>query len=108
MVILSLLLLRYYRIDPNDWGLIINEQAINLTSQFADEVRECITIEEFIKEVRLNERNRNLYTSNSHVRGGGSKSMKDISMAIKEEHLHDIEEKYIIKRWQSPSIIEAL
>jgi hypothetical protein len=34
--------------------------------------------------------------------------MKDISMAIKEEHLQDIEEKYIIKRWQSPSIIEAL
>ena len=32
MVILSVLLLMYYRIDPNDWGLIINEQAINLTS----------------------------------------------------------------------------
>ena len=56
----------------------------------------------------MNERNRNLYTSNSHVRSGGSKSMKDLSMAIKEEHLQEIEEKYIIKRWHSPSIIEAL
>ncbi len=32
MVMLSVLFLRFYRIDPNDWGLIINEQAINLTS----------------------------------------------------------------------------
>jgi hypothetical protein len=108
MVMLSVLFLRYYRIDPNDWGLIINEQAINLTSQFADEVRECVTIEEFVNEVRSNERNRNLYTSNSHVRGGGGKSMKDLSMEIKEKQLQEIEEKHIIKRWQSPSIIEAL
>ena len=85
MVMLSVLFLRFYRIDPNDWGLIINEQAINLTSQFADEVRECVTIEEFINEVRANEKNRNLYTSNLHVRSGGGKSMKDLSMEIKEK-----------------------
>jgi sugar phosphate permease len=40
MVILSAFYPKYYTLDPNDCGLIINEQAINLTSQFANEVRE--------------------------------------------------------------------
>ena len=34
--------------------------------------------------------------------------MKDLSLAIKINELEEIEEKFIIKRWQSPSIIEAL
>jgi len=32
LVILSYVLLRFYRVDPIDAGLILNEQAINLTS----------------------------------------------------------------------------
>ena len=32
MVILSAFYPKYYSLDPNDCGLIINEQAINLTS----------------------------------------------------------------------------
>jgi hypothetical protein len=64
-----------------------------------------VTIEEFLQEIRQNEKNRNLYDVSSQARG---KSMKDLSTVIKQEQLEEIEEKHILKRWQSPSIIEAL
>ena len=34
--------------------------------------------------------------------------MKDVSLSMNEDKLEEIEEKHIIKRWLSPSIIEAL
>ncbi len=56
-------------------------------------------------EIRSNEKNRNLYDVGSVMRG---KSIKDISTVMKEDQLKEIEEKHILKRWSSPSIIEAL
>lgn len=34
--------------------------------------------------------------------------MKDISMSLRIEQLAAIEEKHVIKRYQSPSIVDAL
>ena len=67
-------------------------------------------MEEFLTEVRSSEKNRNLYTQTSSLYGAmiKGKSMKDLSLAMNQNELEEIEEKYIIKRWQSPSIIEAL
>ena len=48
MVALSFVLLRYYRVDPIDAGLILNEQAINVTSQYSDEVRSQLSVSEFV------------------------------------------------------------
>jgi hypothetical protein len=44
MLLLSVILWKYYRIDPIDTGLILNEQAINLTAQYSDEVRSKLSI----------------------------------------------------------------
>jgi len=52
MVILSVEIFKHYRIDPFDSNLLLNEQAINLTSQFTNEVRDRILVNEFIAEVR--------------------------------------------------------
>lgn len=43
LIVMAGVLLKYYRLDPIDQGLIINEQAINLTSQYTDEVRDQVT-----------------------------------------------------------------
>jgi hypothetical protein len=95
---LSLPILSIYRLDPNDFGLIINEQAINLTSQFTNEVRKYITMEEFIQEIRTNEKNRNLYIAGETMKYRG-KSMKDLSKYLKESEMNEVEEKNILKRW---------
>jgi len=38
----------FYRLDPIDQNLIINEQAINLTSQYTDNFRTQILLDDFI------------------------------------------------------------
>ena len=48
MVIISFVVMRYYRVDPIDAGLILNEQAINVTSQYSDEVRDKLAMSEFV------------------------------------------------------------
>ncbi len=52
MVILSVVMFKHYTIDPIDSELLINEQAINMTSQFTNEVREEILLDDFLDEVR--------------------------------------------------------
>jgi len=58
-------------------------------------------MEEFLNEVRSNEKNRNLYMQISSQYGMASKgkSMKDLSLSLNQTGLEDIEEKHIIKRW---------
>ena len=46
------LLRRYYRFDPIDAGLLVNEQAINLTSQHTEYFRTYITLDDFIEAVK--------------------------------------------------------
>jgi hypothetical protein len=69
-------------------------------------------MKDFLHEVRKNEKNRNLYT-NALKRADYSKKdrseyVEDISQTINRNDLSEIEEKLILKRWQSPSIMEAL
>lgn len=40
LIIMAFVVKCHFRIDPIDAGLIINEQAINLTSQYTDKVRD--------------------------------------------------------------------
>lgn len=40
LMMLSYVLIKRYRMDPIDAGVLVNEQAINLTSQYTDEVRD--------------------------------------------------------------------
>jgi hypothetical protein len=61
MVILSVVMFKHYRIDPIDSNLLINEQAINLTSYFTNEVRRQIPLDVFMNEVRQNEKHRGIY-----------------------------------------------
>lgn len=61
MVGLSFALLRYYRVDPIDAGLILNEQAINVTSQYSDEVRNQLSMNEFVNELRRDPKRADLY-----------------------------------------------
>jgi hypothetical protein len=64
-------------------------------------------VEEFLYEVRQNEKNRGLYIGIDTI-ASRAKSMKDLSLQLIENHLNHIEEKHVIKRYQSPSIVEAL
>ena len=66
MIFLSLFLKNYFCIDPIDAGLIINEQAINLTAQYTDEVREEVSTKHFFKEVRSLDKNGHLYGASNH------------------------------------------
>lgn len=61
MVALSFVMLRYYRVDPIDAGLILNEQAINVTSQYSDEVRSQLSMSEFVNELRTDPKWADLY-----------------------------------------------
>ena len=64
-------------------------------------------VEEFLYEVRQNEKNRGLYLGIDTIASRG-KSMKDISLHMIKDHINHIEEEHILKRYQSPSIVEAL
>ena len=61
MVALSFVMLRYYRVDPIDAGLILNEQAINVTSQYSDEVRSQLSMSEFVNDLRTDPKRADLY-----------------------------------------------
>jgi hypothetical protein len=61
MLLMALLFKKYFTLDPIDAGLIINEQAMNLTSQYTDEVREQVTTTKFFEEVRSLDRNAHIY-----------------------------------------------
>jgi hypothetical protein len=45
IVITSVIMFTKATVDPIDSGVIIDEQAINLTSQFTNEMRDRITVE---------------------------------------------------------------
>ena len=72
MVALSFVLLRYYRVDPIDAGLILNEQAINVTSQYSDEVRSQLSVSEFVNELRTDPKRADIYLTQF----AGSNSIK--------------------------------
>lgn len=44
---------KFYRLDPIDQELIINEQAINLTSQYTDNFRTYVHLDDFIQEIKM-------------------------------------------------------
>jgi hypothetical protein len=113
MILISLFFRTYFCIDPIDAGLIIHEQAINLTSQYTNRVREEVTTQTFFNEVRAQDKNVHLYCRQTTTKKATQgKSLKDASQILLqqmgEEHILKVEEYEILRRWQSPSIIEAL
>jgi hypothetical protein len=64
-------------------------------------------VEDFLKEVRQNEKNRGLYLGIDTI-ASRTKSMKNVSFHLRKNQLDLIEEKHVLKRYQSPSIVEAL
>ena len=44
----AVLVYKFYRLDPIDQELIINEQAINLTSQYTENFRTYVHLDDFI------------------------------------------------------------
>ena len=44
----AVLVYKFYRLDPIDQELIINEQAINLTSQYTENFRTYFHLDDFI------------------------------------------------------------
>lgn len=98
----------HFRIDPIDAGLIINEQAINLTSQYTDEVRDKVEVSQFLEDVRSLEKNLHFYKLPPGILKGG-RSIKDADLSVEgEKVIREIETHQILKRWKSPSIIDAL
>ena len=43
---------KFYKIDPIDADMIINEQAINLTSQHTDNFRVLVLVDDFFEEMK--------------------------------------------------------
>ena len=76
---------KFVKFDPIDADMIINEQAINLTSQHTDNFRNLVTVEDFFEEIKN--------TSNS---------IRDDST---RQELFD---RRILKRWKTPSLLETL
>jgi hypothetical protein len=48
----AVLVYKFYRLDPIDQELIINEQAINLTSQYTENFRTYVHLDDFIQELK--------------------------------------------------------
>ena len=108
LVIMAFILHYHFHIDPIDAGLLINEQAINLTSQYTEEVRDQVELNQFFEDVRSNEKNLNLYNMPPNILKG-QRSIKDVDLSQEGEKIvRRIEEQTILKRWKSPSIMEAL
>jgi len=76
---------KFVKFDPIDADMIINEQAINLTSQHTDNFRNLVMVEDFFEEIKN--------TSNS---------IRDDST---RQELFD---RRILKRWKTPSLLETL
>ena len=49
----AVLVYKFYRLDPIDQELIINEQAINLTSQYTENFRTYVHLDDFIQELKI-------------------------------------------------------
>ena len=65
-----------------------------------------MTTVQFFEEVRANDKNLSIYNLPASVIKG--KQLKDMSISLGEDNLRAIEENVILKRWKSPSIVEAL
>ena len=52
LIVSAFLIHKFYRLDPIDQELIINEQAINLTSQYTDNFRTYVNLDDFIQELK--------------------------------------------------------
>jgi hypothetical protein len=85
----SILIYKFYKFDPIDANLLINEQAIYLTTQYTDTFREYVTLEEFLNEMKMS----NIDKS--------SKKFKDESYMIEYE-------TRILKRWKTLSFLQTL
>lgn len=101
-------MVKYYRIDPIDCELLVNEQSIHLTSQYTDEVRDYVTLPQFIEEIRSSPNSFTLYQIPRTMIKDGSKNVKELEDTLNEEKLKDVEDTFILKRWKSPSIMEVL
>jgi hypothetical protein len=53
--LMALLYFKLFKIDPIDSNIIINEQAINLTSKHSPNVQEVILLETFIDTCKVTE-----------------------------------------------------
>ncbi len=93
MIILSVVMFKHYRIDPIDSNLLLNEQSINLTSYFTNEVRKQIHLDEFMNEVRQNEKNTRIY---KEVMNNHEKSMKMLSKKLRKKKILDQELSFLI------------
>lgn len=70
-------------------------------------MRDTVEVNQFFEEVRSNEKNIGIYNVPASALKG--KSLKDLNLSEEgERHFRRVEEDKILKRWKSPSIIEAL
>jgi len=82
-----------------------------VTSQYSDEVRSQLLLSDLVGELRTNSRRTNLYSIS-----GAGKALKETNTqnnnsnfnSANEKKLREVEENTILKRWKSPSIIEAM
>lgn len=68
----------FYKLDPIDAELIINEQAINLTSQYTETFRTYVGLDDFIQEMKNNK-----YFQEKLMTGGNMSSSK-LNSLLKE------------------------
>lgn len=89
LCISSVLIYKFYKFDPIDANLLINEQAINLTTQYTDTFREYVTLEDFIQEVKVSNTDKS-------------------SKKLKENFSMEECEVRILKRWKTLSFLQTL
>eukprot|EP00347_Sterkiella_histriomuscorum_P017047 403350864 len=103
LLLLSLIMLKYFRIDPIDQGYLLNEQALNLTSQFNDQIVSHIKVQEFIQISKVQRSGD--YTP---LLSQQANQLKSISLKQKEQQDDQEIIESILKRWETPSFSETI
>lgn len=91
-----------FKHDPIDAGLIVNEQAINLTSTHTDHFRAYIGLEDFLEQMKHSK----LHTTNEK-NATNSSSLGLQKLLMKEQAIYNHEEK-VLKRWKTVSMLQTL
>ncbi|CDW88417.1 UNKNOWN [Stylonychia lemnae] len=97
LIILALMFLRYYSLDPIDQGIIIGEQAIFLTSQHTNQVQNIISVEQFMHESKQ--------VNQSEIRNSQNLVTNSLNQKVNDMELM---ERRILKRWKIPSLVKIL
>ena len=92
--LMALLYFKLFKIDPIDSNIIINEQAINLTSKHSPNVQEVILLETFIDTCKVTE------------------EPSQITSLLTRQIIKDSSESQniyikILRRWESPTLLQV-